>query len=115
METRQGGVLNLAGEPTMILEIAQIEVKPGIEAEFEAGVAKAVPIFKRAKGCSGVELQRSTEKPSRYRLFVRWATLENHTVDFRGSADFQEWRNLVGHCFATPPEVEHTRQVVAGF
>ena len=99
----------------MILEIAQIDVKPGAEAEFEAGVAKAVPIFKRAKGCAGVELQRSTEKPSRYRLFVRWRTVENHTVDFRGSADFQEWRKLVGHCFAAPPDVEHTHQVVAGF
>jgi len=99
----------------MFLEIAQIEVKPGHEAEFEAGVAKAAPLFKRAKGCSGMELQRSVEKPSRYRLFVRWATLENHTVDFRGSADFQEWRKLVGHCFASPPEVEHTRETVRGF
>jgi heme-degrading monooxygenase HmoA len=99
----------------MFLEIAQIEVKPGAEAEFEAGVAKAVPIFKRAKGCSGVELQRSVEKPGRYRLFVRWETVANHTVDFRGSADFQEWRRLVGHCFAAPPEVEHTSKVVAGF
>jgi hypothetical protein len=36
-------------------------------------------------------------------------------VDFRGSADFQEWRKLVGHCFATPPEVEHVRSVVKGF
>ena len=32
----------------MILEIAQIDVKPGLEAEFEAGVKKAAPIFKRA-------------------------------------------------------------------
>jgi heme-degrading monooxygenase HmoA len=99
----------------MILEIAQIDVKPGLEAEFEAGVAKAVPVFNRAKGCKGVELKRSIEKPSRYRLFVTWETLENHTVDFRGSADFAEWRKLVGHCFATPPEVEHVTQVVKGF
>jgi heme-degrading monooxygenase HmoA len=99
----------------MILEIAQIDVKPGLEAEFEAGVAKAVPLFKRAKGCTGVELKRSVEKPGRYRLFVGWETLENHTVDFRGSADFAEWRKLVGHCFATPPEVEHATQVVKGF
>jgi heme-degrading monooxygenase HmoA len=99
----------------MILEIAQIDVKPGTEAEFEAGVAKATPLFKRAKGCTGMTLQRSAEKPSRYRLFVQWDTVENHTVDFRGSADFQEWRKLVGHCFASPPEVEHVREVVKGF
>lgn len=99
----------------IILEIAQIDVKPGTEQEFESGVTKAAPLFQRAKGCRGVNLQRSIEKPQRYRLFVQWDTFENHTVDFRGSADFQEWRKLVGHCFATPPEVEHVAQVVKGF
>jgi quinol monooxygenase YgiN len=99
----------------MVLEIAQIDIKPGLEAEFEQGVAKAAPLFKRAKGCTGMNLQRSIEKPGRYRLFVQWATVENHTADFRGSADFQEWRKLVGHCFASPPEVEHVRETLKGF
>ena len=98
-----------------VTEIAQIEIKPGMEAEFEAGVAKAAPLFKRAKGCGAMRVERSVEKPQRYRLFVQWATLENHTVDFRASPDFQEWRKLVGHCFAAPPEVEHTQEVVKGF
>ncbi|MCZ7641721.1 MAG: antibiotic biosynthesis monooxygenase [Pseudorhodoplanes sp.] len=99
----------------MILEIAQIDVKPGMERDFEAGVTAAAPLFRRAKGCRGMELQRSIEKPQRYRLFVKWDTLENHTVDFRGSADFTQWRALVGHCFAAPPEVEHTAPAVQGF
>jgi len=102
-------------ERTMITEIAQIDVKPGMEAEFETGVKNTAPVFQRAKGCRGMELQRSIEKPGRYRLFVKWETVENHTVDFRGSPDFQEWRKLVGHCFAAPPEVEHVTQVVRGF
>ena len=105
----------IVGFERMILEIAQIDVKPGLEAEFEAGVAKAAPLFRRAKGCTGLSLQRSVEKPSRYRLFVHWQTVENHTIDFRGSADFQEWRKLVGHCFASPPEVEHVRDVAKPF
>ncbi len=99
----------------MIFEIAQIDVKPGMEADFEKGVTAATPLFKRAKGCTGMALQRSHEKPQRYRLVVQWATLENHTVDFRGSADFQEWRKLVGPYFAAPPEVEHMKEVVRGF
>ena len=99
----------------MVLEIAQIDVKPGMEAEFEAGVKQAAPIFHRAKGCRHFELRRSIEKPSRYRLFVDWDTVDNHNVDFRGSPDFQEWRKLVGHCFAAPPDVEHVAQVVKGF
>ena len=99
----------------MILEIAQIDVKPGMENTFEAGVKQAAPLFQRAKGCGGMALQRSVEHPSRYRLFVQWETVENHTVDFRGSADFQEWRKHVAHCFASPPEVEHVSEVVKAF
>jgi heme-degrading monooxygenase HmoA len=99
----------------MITEIAQIDVKPGMENDFEAGVKSAVPLFKRAKGCMGMTLQRTHEKPARYRLFVQWDTLDNHMIDFRASADFQEWRKLVGHCFATPPVVDHVREVMKGF
>ena len=96
----------------MITEIAQIEVKAGSEADFEAAVGKARDAFGRAKGFHGFELHRSIEKPQRYRLMVKWDTLENHTVDFRGSENFTEWRGLVGDFFASPPEVEHTETVV---
>ncbi|AOB29742.1 antibiotic biosynthesis monooxygenase [Bordetella sp. H567] len=98
----------------MFLEIAQIDIQDGTHAAFEAGVAKAKPLFLRAKGCHGVSLQRSVESPNRYRLFVEWATLENHTVDFRGSEDFAKWRELVSPYFAAPPAVEHTRLVDLG-
>lgn len=97
----------------MITEIAQIEIKAGEESDFEAAVGKARPVFARAKGFHRLELHRSIEKPQRYRLMIQWATLENHTVDFRGSSDFTEWRGLVGSYFASPPEVEHTETVVA--
>jgi heme-degrading monooxygenase HmoA len=97
----------------MITEIAQIEVKPGSEKEFEASVAKARAAFGRAKGFHGFELHRSVEKPQRYRLMVKWESVEAHTVGFRESANFAEWRALVGPYFAAPPEVEHTEIVVA--
>jgi heme-degrading monooxygenase HmoA len=99
----------------MVLEIAQIEVKPGHETAFEAGVTKAAELFRRAKGCRAMELQRSVETPNRYRLMVRWETLEHHTVDFRDSADFAAWRALVSEHFAAPPQVEHTVLAVHGF
>ena len=97
----------------MVTEIAQIEVKPGMESEFEAGVQKAKPIFLRSKGCKGVSLVRSIEKPQRYRLMVQWETVENHTVDFRNSENFKAWRECVQHCFAGTPEVEHVNTVMA--
>ncbi len=99
----------------MITEIVEIEVKPGEEAAFEAAVAQAIPVFRRSKGCHGMELQRTIEKPSKYRLFVKWETLEDHTVHFRGSENFQEWRRLAGPFFASAPTVEHMSIALAGF
>ena len=99
----------------MFWEIAHIDVKPGQEAAFEAAVEKAVPLFKSARGCKGLQLQRGVEEPGRYHLVVDWETVENHTVDFRGSENFQEWRRLVGGYFASPPVVEHMHRVLSGF
>ena len=99
----------------MIFEIAQIDVKPGMEAAFETGVRRprrssSAPRAAPAWRCSARTRSRSATGWS-----CNGQTLENHTVDFRGSADFQEWRKLVGHCFAAPPEVEHVKEVVKGF
>ncbi|MFF0589249.1 antibiotic biosynthesis monooxygenase family protein [Streptomyces sp. NPDC003781] len=97
----------------MITEIAQIEIHPGQEPEFEEAVAKALPYFLAADGCGGVDLHRSVEFPSRYRLMVRWETVEHHTVTFRGSEGFAKWRALAGPHFAAPPQVEHVHSVLA--
>jgi len=94
-----------------VWEIAEIDVLPGTEEKFEAGVAEAEALFLRAAGCNGVQLRRSVEHPTRYRLVVEWQTVEHHTVDFRGSADFTRWRELVGPYFANPPRVEHVYRV----
>jgi heme-degrading monooxygenase HmoA len=95
----------------MYLEIAAIEVIAGQENAFEAAVVEAAPLFLRARGCRGMQLQRSAELPSHYRLVVKWETVEDHTIHFRQSEDFQAWRRLAGGYFASPPVVEHTRQV----
>jgi heme-degrading monooxygenase HmoA len=96
----------------MILEMAQIDVLSGSEAAFERAVAEAQPLFKAAPGCEGMELHRIVETPTRYLLLVRWATLEDHTVHFRGSEAFEQWRRLAGPHFAAPPQVHHMRQVL---
>ena len=76
-------------------------------------VRAAAPLFLRARGCHGLAIHRSDEFPQRYRLVVLWDTVEDHMVHFRNSDDFAEWRRLVGHCFAAPPQVEHVREVFA--
>ncbi|MBR1251307.1 antibiotic biosynthesis monooxygenase [Bradyrhizobium sp. AUGA SZCCT0169] len=98
----------------MITEIAQIEIKPGTEKDYEAAVAKAADL-PPIKGFHGFELHRSIEKPQRYRFIARWDTVEAHN-DFRASEAFADWRALVGPYYAGPPEVvEHTETVVSTF
>jgi heme-degrading monooxygenase HmoA len=99
----------------MIYEIAEITIQPGTGADFEAAVREAVPLFQRAAGCISMRIDRTIERPETYRLVIGWETLENHTVDFRGSDDFAAWRALVGGFFAEAPKVEHTETVVTGF
>ncbi len=99
----------------MIYEIAEITIQPTTNHAFEAAVAQAVPLFQRARGCVSMRIDRTIERPDVYRLVIGWQTLEDHTVHFRGSDDFQAWRALVGGFFAAPPVVEHTETVVMGF
>ncbi len=40
---------------------------------------------------------------------------EDHEVHFRQSAQFQEWRRLVGKYFSVPPRVVDTRNALTGF
>ena len=92
----------------MILELADIRIPPGKQAEFDAAIIKGVEtVASNAKGFRGYKVNRGIESPERYVLMIFWDTLENHTVDFRGSAAFAEWRAIVGPYFAEAPKVEH--------
>ncbi len=96
----------------MVTEIAEIQVKPGMAEQFIAAVTKAAPIFARAAGCHGMELHHVIETPDSFVLMVKWESVAHHTEKFVPSADFQEWRALVGDCFGGKPKVFHTNTVV---
>jgi heme-degrading monooxygenase HmoA len=92
----------------MILELADIRIHPGKQAAFDAAIIQGVEtVISKAKGFRGFKVNKGVESPERYVLMIFWETLENHTVDFRGSPAFQDWRALVGPFFAAPPAVEH--------
>ena len=92
----------------MILEIADIRIQPGQQAAFEEAIQRGVDtVISKAKGFEGAKINHSIESPERYILQIFWATLENHTVDFRESPLFTQWRAIVGPFFASPPVVEH--------
>jgi len=92
----------------MILEIADIRVLPGQGDAFASAIEHgASTVIARAAGCMGYKVNRGVESPERFLLMVFWATLEDHTVGFRQSPAFAEWRAIVGPFFAQPPSVEH--------
>lgn len=92
----------------MILELADIRIQPGKQAEFDAAIQRGVEqVISKAKGFRGYKINKGIESPERYLLMIFWETLENHTVDFRESPAFQEWRDIVGPFFAAAPTVEH--------
>ncbi len=97
----------------MIVEIALITVTAGRETEFEAVFPAAVAVLGKSKGYLAHELRRSGETPNRYLLRIEWETLEDHTVGFRNSPAFTQWRGYIGPFFAAAPVVEHF-QPVAG-
>jgi len=96
----------------MILEVAILNVISGREIEFEAAFKKASSIISSMPGYLSHQLQRCLENRSRYVLLVNWRALEDHTVGFRGSSQYQEWRKLLHHFYDPFPSVEHYEMVL---
>ncbi len=92
---------------TVVLEVAILNVKIGKEAEFEDAFGEAQAIISSMKGYKSHQLQKCVENGSRYILLVNWETLEDHTIGFRESSQYQEWRKLLHHFYEPFPEVEH--------
>ena len=98
----------------MILELADIRIAPGKNAEFDAAIVRGIEtVASRAVGFRGYQVHKGIEAPERYVLMIFWDTLENHTVDFRQGPLFAQWRAIVGPYFASPPQVEHFESVAA--
>ena len=95
----------------MILEAAVLNIKPNLESEFEAAFRQASKIISSMNGFIGHELQKCLEQRNKYLLLVKWETLKDHTVGFRGSLEYQEWRALLHHFYDPFPIVEHFENV----
>ena len=92
----------------MILEIADFRIQPGQNAAFEQAIDHGLKtVIANAKGCEAYKVNRCIENPQRYVLQIYWTTLEDHTVGFRESSAFAQWRAIIGPFFASAPVVEH--------
>lgn len=90
-----------------ILEVATLNVRAPECAAFEAAFSEASSLISSMAGYLGHELRRCVEVPGRYLLLVHWRALEDHTVGFRQSPEYQRWRALLHHFYDPFPAVEH--------
>ena len=97
----------------MVLEVALLNVRAGMGDAFEDAFRQASPLIASMPGYLSHELQRCLEVEARYVLLVRWETLEAHTVGFRQSAAYQEWKRLLHHFYDPFPTVEHFELVLS--
>jgi heme-degrading monooxygenase HmoA len=91
----------------MILEVAVLDVISGKESAFEGAFKQASSIISEMHGYVSHQIRRCLERPNRYILLVEWETLEDHTVGFRGSPEYQRWKELLHHFYDPFPTVEH--------
>lgn len=77
----------------MILEVAILNVIKEKEQQFEKDFELAAKYISEVKGYIRHSLSKCIENPNKYILLVDWETLEDHTIGFRNSEQYQEWKN----------------------
>lgn len=96
----------------MILESAFLYVKEGEEKQFEKDFKVAGQYISSIQGYLRHSLHRCLEQNNKYLLLVEWKNLEAHTVGFRQSAAYLEWKRLLHHHYTPFPVVEHFELIV---
>ena len=96
----------------MILEHAVLDVVPGEEQRFEEAFGEAKAIIASMSGFRSLRLDRRLEERSRYLLLVEWDRVEDHTEGFRGSPEYQRWKELLHRFYEPFPTVEHYEPLI---
>jgi heme-degrading monooxygenase HmoA len=91
----------------MILEVAILQIIPNKQHSFEADFQKASQYISSIKGYIKHSLQKCIEIENQYVLLVTWETLEDHTIGFRQSKQYEAWKNLLHHYYDPFPTVLH--------
>ena len=95
----------------MVLELLVLKVQSSQNAAFEKAFEKAQALIASMDGYISHQLKRSVEAPQKYALLVEWRRIEDHTVGFRQSEGFEEWKRLLYHFYDGAPVVEHFEAV----
>ncbi|MGQ7945613.1 antibiotic biosynthesis monooxygenase family protein [Flavobacterium sp. WC2509] len=96
----------------MVLEMAILHVLKGEELHFENDFAIASLFIQSISGYISHSLRKCIEEENKYLLLVEWEKLEDHTIRFRESESYLEWKKLLHHYYNPFPIVEHYEMVV---
>ena len=92
----------------MIVEVAEFLVRVEDRAAFADAITRAAATtLAKAKGYRRHTILACQETPGRFLLHVEWESVEAHTLGFRESPAFAQWRAIIGPFFQQPPHVEH--------
>jgi heme-degrading monooxygenase HmoA len=91
----------------MILEVAILNIKEGLNSDFEKNFEIASKIISSMNGYLNHELKKCIEDDNKYILLVSWQTLQDHEIGFRGSEQYQQWKKLLHHYYDPFPTVQH--------
>ncbi|GGN41229.1 MAG: antibiotic biosynthesis monooxygenase [Novosphingobium sp.] len=80
----------------MLLEIAEIEVRPGAEDEFAAAMRETgIPHLASCEGVVSVSFGRGVENPSKFTFNVVWTSMDAHSAA-RNLEGFGKFRMAFG-------------------
>ena len=96
----------------MILEVAMLQIKPGLSNDFEKNFITAEKIVSAINGFISLSLKKCLEVENKYILLIKWETLESHTIGFRTSEVYNDWKALLHHFYDPFPTVEHYVEVI---
>jgi heme-degrading monooxygenase HmoA len=74
---------------------------------FKGVLQEAKLIISQSKGFVSMNFQQCIENPTQFLAIINWETLEDHTVGFRESELFVQWRAVLSPFFNSPPAVVH--------
>jgi heme-degrading monooxygenase HmoA len=95
----------------MVTEIALLQIVPGTNEAFKQSFHKAEKFISSMKGYVEHSLEQCMEVENKFLLLVKWKTLEDHTIGFRQSEAYKDWKQLLHHFYDPFPVVEHYQKI----
>ena len=97
----------------MIVEIALLTAKPGVQDQVREALRAARPVMARMPGYRGSVFHQGVQAPESFVLRIEWESLEAYAQSFREITLLTEWRSHFYHLLDGPPKVT-PYEIIAG-